>query len=354
MKDPQEPTANPSEYIVYTAIGDLDFDNGVVVKGTSCNVNIEPNTLYHFKVTAANNGGESFPTEVLSAEYVPQATKTVMIVNGFHRLSSPAIVDTGSSKGFDLDTDAGITYGRMAGWSGRQTVFDNSKRGREGEGALGYCTEELVGKFIAGNEFNYVREHAEAIHTAKKYNIISCSSEALENGKAKTSNVDCVDLLLGLERDDGHSLLMYKSFSQEMRLRLTALARSHVSLLVSGSFVGSDMTAPAEQQFLAEVLKVRYEGSDRQNTNGNVQGLGMTFDTYRTLNESHYAATAPDILSPTSTSYCVMRYADGRNAAVAYSGRDYSCFTMGFPLECIKDPNTRNAIMRGILAYLLK
>ena len=57
-------------------------------------------------------------------------------------------------------SDAGITYGRMAGWAGRQTVFDNSRRGREGEGALGYCGRELEGKFIAGNEFNYVRENA--------------------------------------------------------------------------------------------------------------------------------------------------------------------------------------------------
>ena len=43
-----------------------------------------------------------------------------------------------------------------------------------------------------------------------------------------------------------------------------------------------------------------------------------------------------------------------RNAAVAYSGRDYRCFTMGFPLECIKDSRIRDSIMRGILNYLLK
>ena len=203
VKDPQEPSANPNEYIVYTAIGDLDFDNGTLVKGTSCSVAIQPNTLYHFKVTAVNAGGESFPTEVLSAEYVPTAKKTVMIVNGFHRLSSPHVVDTGTSKGFDIDTDPGVTFGRMAGWSGRQKVFDNSRRGREGEGALGYCGEELVGQFIAGNDFNDVRLHADAIHSAHKYNIVSCSSESFESGKAKLGNVDCVDLLLGLEKDDG-------------------------------------------------------------------------------------------------------------------------------------------------------
>ena len=325
----------------------------MVVKGTSCSVNIEPGTLYHFRVTAINSGGESFPTEVLSAAYIPGAQKTVMVVNGFHRLSSPAVIDAGGNKGFDLDADPGVTYGRMAGWSGRQKVFDNRYRGREGEGALGYCGEELVGKFIAGNDFDYVREHANAIHSARKYNIISCSSEALESGKAKASSADCIDLVLGLERDDGHSLLLYKTFSPAMQQCLAHFTRNHGSLLVSGSYVGSDMGTAAEQDFLASVLKLRCDGSDRGSTNGNVQGLGMTFDTWRTLNEYHYAATAPDILSPLATSFCVMRYADERNAAVAYSGRDYRCFTMGFPIECIKDERTRASIMKGILNYLL-
>lgn len=354
VKDPVEPSATPSEYILYTAIGDLDFDNGVVVKGTSCTVNIAPNQLYHFRVVAANNGGCSFPTEVLSVEYVPQSEKTVLIVNGFHRLSSPAIIDTGNQKGFDLEADAGITYGRMAGWAGRQTVFDNSRRGREGEGALGYCGRELEGKFIAGNEFNYVREHATAIHTAHKYNIVSCSSEAFETGKVKLGGIDCIDLVLGLEKDDGHSLLLYKAFSQDMQKRLRSFVRDHGSLLVSGSFVGSDMRTESEQRFLADVLKLHLNGSQQGNKDGRVQGLGMTFDTWRTLNETHYAATSPDVLSPTSLASCVMKYSDGQSAAVAYSGRDYRCLTVGFPLECITDRRSRDAIMRGILNYLVK
>ena len=108
-----------------------------------------------------------------------------------------------------------------------------------------------------------------------------------------------------------------------------------------------------EQQFLADVLKLRYGGTDRGNTNGMIEGLGMKYDTYRTLNEQHYAATAPDVLQHLSTSNCVMRYSDGKDAAVAYSGKDYRCLTMGFPFECIKDPTQRNAIMNGILNYLI-
>ena len=114
------------------------------------------------------------------------------------------------------------------------------------------------------------------------------------------------------------------------------------------------MTAPSERKFLADVLKLSYGGSDKGSNYNNVQGLGMSFDIYRSLNEIHYAATSPDILNPLSNSNCVMRYGDGRNAAVAYSGRDYRCLTMGFPFECIKDEKTRNSIMKGLLNYLLK
>ena len=55
--DPQEPTARPREYIVYTRIGYGGFDNGTLVSKTSHTVKIEPGLVYSFKVTAVNRGG---------------------------------------------------------------------------------------------------------------------------------------------------------------------------------------------------------------------------------------------------------------------------------------------------------
>ena len=46
-------------------------------------------------------------------------------------------------------------------------------------------------------------------------------------------------------------------------------------------------------------------------------------------------------------------YADGTSAAVAYDGTDYKAFTMGFPIECIREKNQRESIMRGIMGFLL-
>ena len=354
VRDPQEPTASPTRYHLYTAKGDGGFDNGIVVKGTSCHIDLQPDIPYHFRVTAVNDGGESFPTEVLSACYHPRAKQTILIVNGFNRLSGPAIIDTGSRKGFDLDSDPGVTYGPMPGWAGRQVNFDNSQRGKEGSGSLGYCGDELTGRYYAGNDFNYVKTHAEAIASIGQYNIVSCSKEAIETGRVKLNKYQCVDLILGLEKNDGHSLLMYKTFSPEMRRQLEQYTRHHGSLLVSGSYIGADMTERSEQNFLAQVLKVRYGGSDRENRDPGITGLNCQFDIYRALNEEHYACVAPDILQAMPPAFCAMLYSDRYSAAVAYQGNDYRSFTMGFPFECITSEHQRHQLMRGILNFLLK
>ena len=355
QKDPKEPTSTPSSYNVYIAAGTSGFDNGTNVGTSNYDIELEPNVLYRFRVTACNKGGESFPTEELTAVYQPGAKKTVLIVNGFHRLSAPRVIDTDGQQGFDLESEPGISYGPMTGWSGKQINFDKSKRGKEGPGALGYCGNELAGTFIAGNDFNYVTTHAEAIQTARKYNIVSCSSEALETGKINAANYDCIDLVLGLEKNGSQDLVYYKTFSPTMRNILSDYTRNRKGkLLVSGSYVCSDMTSIEERAFLADILKVSSAGSCGNNGNSHISGLGMTFSIYNSINEKHYAVTSTDALAPMEQAYCSMLYSDGSNAGVAYDGSDYRTFTMGFPFECIKEAGIRATLMRGIMAFLLK
>lgn len=352
--DGSEPTARPTSYNVYTAIGAGGFDNGVNVRGTSCEIDLEPGLVYSFRVTACNNGGESFPTEVLSVCQMPHAKRTVLVINGFRRLSSPAVVNGDSLQGFDLDEDPGVTYGMTAGWSGRQLNFDKSKAGRDGSGGQGYSGSELQGQFVAGNDFNYVRTHADAIAAAGKYNVASCSANAVEQGLINLADYDCVDLLLGLEKDDGHSLIYYKAFSPMLRTRIsTYLASRRGSLLTSGAYVASDTQGGEERQWLADKLKTAWDGTNRDQFEEQMTGLGTSFSVYRRLNERHYAAWHPDAVRATGTAFGAMQYANGQVAAVAYNGNDYKTFTMSFPFECIKEQTKRNAIMKGILNFLL-
>ena len=152
--------------------------------------------------------------------------------------------------------------------------------------------------FIAGNDFNYVETHAEAIRTANEYNIVSSSAQAIEQGDINLEKYYIVDLVLGLEKNDGHSLLPYKSFHQSMQEKLRDYTACGGNLLVSGAYIGSDMKNDEEKSFLSDVLKVSFEGTNND-ISENVRGLGTTFQFYRQLNETHYAATQCDILMPT-------------------------------------------------------
>ena len=349
VADPQEPSALPTGYVVYTATGSGGFDNGIHVSGTSHTLRLEPGLLYSFRVAAVNKGGASFPSEVVSTLYNNRHSKTVLVVNGFHRLASPAYIDNDSMQGFLLERDMGVSYGRTAGWTGRQLNFRKDKMGIEDSTGLGYGLTDMAGQFIAGNDFNYIRTHAEAIRQAGYYNIMSCSTDALTS---VSGECDAVDLILGLECNDGYSLIPYKTFTPSMQSWLKAYVSRGGCLLTSGAYVGSDMSNVEEQAFLADVLKCRYLGKDAS-ADETVNGMGTTLSFYRHLNERHYAAPRTDILQPVGEAIVPLAYADGYGAAVAYSGSDYRTFTLGFPFECIKSEAQQAAIMKGILTYLI-
>ncbi len=75
--DPLEPGATPARYIVYQRTEDGGFDNGRIVQDTSVVIGpLEPGRICGFKVTAVNDGGESFPSEILSVCELPNARGT--------------------------------------------------------------------------------------------------------------------------------------------------------------------------------------------------------------------------------------------------------------------------------------
>ena len=305
-------------------------------------------------MTAVNEGGESFPSETVSAYDVPGSQKSVLIVNGFHRLASPAVRNNAAEQGFDMEMDPGVTYGRTAGWLGYQTSFDKTQMGKETRTGLGYTNDSLMGQFIAGNDFNYIRTHAEAIASAQRFSISSCSAECLNTNEVRPTEYQMMDLILGLEKNDGWSLRQYQAFSPMLRQHLQLFTKRGGALLVSGSYIGSDMAAPAERRYLEDILKITYQGMNCDSLQrDSIQGLGTTFDFYRHLNETHYAATHPEILQPVAPAFTAMAYADSYSACVAYDGKDYKAMTIGFPFECIKEEQKRLSLMRGILRFLL-
>lgn len=350
--DELEPTAVPTSYNIYVAAGSGGFDNGTNVRGTSYTMELEPGVMYRFKVTAVNRGGESFPTSTLSAYYQPGATKTAMVINGFSRLSAPAVRDNIHEQGFDIEEDAGVSYGLTAGWSGKQQCFNKSTMGSTEPNGLGYSGNEMAGNFVMGNTFDYVYTHADAIAATKKYNVVSCTSETVESGIVDLINYDVVDLALGLQKYDENSTVFYKSIPSMLRNKLSAYVLGHGKLIASGAYIGSDLQHDDERVWLESTLKVAYGGAIHTDTISGIKGMGTEFDFYRQLNPTHYAATKCDVLMPVSTAFCPLQYANGMSAGVAYRGNDNATFTMAFPFECIIDRNKRLSIMNGILKFL--
>ena len=350
--DELEPTAVPTSYNIYVAAGTGGFDNGTNVRGTSYTMELEPGVMYRFKVTAVNRGGESFPTSTLSAYYQPGATKTAMVINGFSRLSAPAVRDNIHEQGFDIEEDAGVSYGLTAGWSGKQQCFNKSTMGSTEPNGLGYSGNEMAGNFVMGNTFDYVYTHADAIAATKRYNVVSCTSETVESGIVDLINYDVVDLALGLQKYDANSTVFYKTIPSMLRNKLSAYVLGHGKLIASGAYIGSDLQHDDERVWLESTLKVAYGGAIHTDTISGIKGMGTEFDFYRQLNPTHYAATKCDVLMPVSTAFCPLQYANGMSAGVAYRGNDNATFTMAFPFECIIDRNKRLSIMNGILKFL--
>ena len=355
--DPLEPTAQPREYIVYTRVGRGGFDNGVRVSNPFHSVKIEPGIVYSFKITAVNRGGESFPSEILAAYKARQERGRVLIVNGFDRISGPAVVDTPDAAGFDLSQDPGVPYLYDISLCGAQLNFNRKEAGKD----LGDSGNEYEGMKIIGNTFDYPFIHGKAIQAAGGYSFASCSDEAVESGVVSLEDYPIVDFILGLEKGDNSGnpsrKVYYKTFSSLMQRALTAYCQSGGNLLVSGAYTGSDMdSSQGDREFTQNILKYRF-GNSLQATEKNisVQGLGRSFSIPRLPNEQAYPVTAPDCILPVATAFPVMTYTPGNlPAATAYRGNDYRTFIMGFPFESIAQEASRTAIMASVLQFLTK
>lgn len=358
--DSTDQSAQPDGYVLYTKVGDRDYDNGKVLSDTTATVILRANTLYRFKVTATNSGGESFPTEELVAMYTPEAKETVMIVNAFHRLSSPTVIETSTKCGFDLVDDIGLSYGKTPAWCGRQLEFSKSMAGRPQ--GLGATSNELLGRFTAGNDFNYAAAHADAFSKVGKYNIVSIASDATIDDPA-IQKADVLDILLGNEKDDGHSLMPYKTFTPQLRNVVERYQARGGRMLVSGSYIASDMQADEEREWLANNLHIRYAGCDRDSLPFRTDSLtdiimvdSTALSTYRHVNGEHYASVASDIIVPAveteEPAVPFAQYQKGTSAGVAYRDERNSMVTLGFPLECVKTVEERKLLMEKIVGSL--
>ena len=367
VEDPLEASASPTGYVLYTRIGDGDFDNGVPVDGTSTVVRQEPGVIYSYRVTATNAGGESFPSETLSAAWVPEPKGRVLVVNGFDRVSAPLSIQGDSLAGFYRRLDSGVADRHDISFIGEQRVFDRRFTEAENdEEALGSCYSDYATQVIGGNTFDYPRLHGASIVRAG-YSFCSASAAALAEGEVKTDDYFFMDVIFGKQRSvemgRGTSGVEFRVFPEGLRRALGEFTASGRSLFVSGSFIATDpWRSPAstdeERAFVKSVLRYDYRGGQASRRGeARIVASPARMDRERFYFNTEpcrdfYPVEAPDALRPVGGGFTVMRYDDGdQTAAVGYTG-DYRSLAMGFPFEAIVDEGQRDRLMQQIMNFL--
>ena len=365
--DPLEATAAPTGYVVYTRVDDGGFDNGRYVDKPRLTVRQEPGRMYSYRVTAVNEGGESFPSETLAACRVSDEKGCVLIVNGFDRVSAPQSERNDSLAGFRMDLDGGVADRQDIAFIGAQRVFDLAQaRCNVDSVALGACACDWETDVIGGNTFDYPALHGRSV-AAAGYSFCSASARAVERGEVSLEAYPAVDLILGKQRTTplgrGVCEAAFRTFPPELQAVLRRYLAGGGGLFASGSYVAADLWAegtPEEgRAFAREVLRIDSDGghpSDRGRVRVMTSDASFSRGEYRFNTEyrrDRYVVERADALKPAGAgAFAVMRYDDsGRTAAVACDAGGRT-FVAGFPFESIPDGVQRDRLMRDVLRFL--
>lgn len=316
----------PTGYRVYTSTDGVGWSAAALVTTTVYTLtDVPPGQLLFVRVTAVNDGGESFPTEVLAA-FTPspgpsgsslplshptgEGERRALLVNGFDRLDRTMLIpETDPVEGFNLR----MFLDRM-------------------------------------NARNYVLQHGRAIPFP--FGLDSASNEAVRDGDVRLADYRLVDWILGEESASDQTL------DPTERALLQAYLRGCGALFISGTEIGWHLDGQgADPDFYRNTLRARYVADDAGTyvvtpTAGSIfAGLGpFRFDA-----PGMYDPDFPDIISPTVGSAPALTYVGGTGgtAAVQYTDGCSRLVYLAFPFETI-DPSVRAMVMTQVLSFLDK
>lgn len=302
-----------TSYKVYMSADGKAFDNGVVTSDTSLTLTgLTPGRVYYFRVTALNDGGESFPTEVLAAKVAAGTTRPAMlVVNGFDRLDRFALIPRFES------------------------------------GPLGTVRRMFLQRM---NTYDYIIEHATAID-AHDVAFDSCSNEAVRDGIVPLTDYQVIDWILGEESTAD------ETFDENEQEHIKQFLMMGGSLFVSGAELAWDLDqrgSITDQLFYRNFLRAHYAGDDANTYT--VTGTGGIFVDIGAFmiddGRRRYDVDFPDQLAPVSPATANLVYVGGSSghAAIEYAGV-YKLVYFGFPFEAIVDEAMRHTIMGRILTF---
>ncbi|MEL6863160.1 MAG: N-acetylmuramoyl-L-alanine amidase [Bacteroidota bacterium] len=276
---------------------------------------LEASSTYYFRITALNEGGESFPTAVVAVKTPSSEAQQVkyLIVDGYDRL------DRGLAPQIQERKPAFRPLGKV------RRVF----------------LEQM-------NQFDYMADHASALaQTAVAFD--GASNEAVADRLISLKDYDGIDWYLGRESTNDQTLS-----AREQKVLRQYLDRGG-KLIISGSELAYDLDHKNNgRSFYRNYLKATYRGDNAQCSRFQ-SGKNKSFsDLKASLANSaygYYEVTSPDFIQPTKEAAAVLQYRNRKTAAVAYQGR-FGVVNFAFPLETIGSDELRATLFQQSIDFL--
>ncbi|NCC99653.1 MAG: hypothetical protein EOL95_08150 [Bacteroidia bacterium] len=345
VSDSLEETAYPVRYILYTRKNDGSFDNGQIVKSNTMSLPIMPDTIYSFKVTASNEGGESFPSEILSVCHKSKSNGVVMIINGFDRVGGPQTFDCGSQGGFLYDRDFGVPYMYDIAYTGSQIEFDKSVSYQSNDyPGFGASKSNYETQVIAGNTFDYAYVHGKAIYD-NNYSFVSSSKDAVMDGNINLSRYDVLDVIMGKQRTiDGYEL-----YPNKLQSVLTQyIKKANKKIIITGAYIGTESCLFTEKA-LRYKLRAPWASTNGVIVTPNNESI---FTLQMQANARQYFLQNVDALQQMDKiAEVLLRYDENKVSAALGFNRNYKVVAAGFPIEALTSDSQRTEIMRLFLNY---
>ena len=358
--DPLEPSAQPEAYMVYKQSHGLGWDNGTLVRDTSFILPQGNTELCAYRVTAVNAGGESFPSHALSLVEPKQATKRILVVDGFSRVDAPAFVACGDSVGVAPWHDEGVPYGLDIGTIGWQYNYNQRDLWvSDEEPGHGASSFELSDSLFLGNGFNTSYAFAKAIGCLG-YSVHSASAEAVEQGQVDLWEYDAVVMAYGEQRctylPKGEKI--YDLLSEFIVDELKRYLDRGGKLFLNGAHIatstleGDDNDKKMRQAFLSEYCGISFAAKVKPVDNELVNLLDSSYYHYNVAyRQDYYRVENADAFVLEPGARAVDLYANDYPATVECLNKG-RVIVSGVPFETILGEVQRVELMKIYLELL--
>lgn len=376
-RDEKEPTAGAKGYIVYTRVDDGPFDSGRETGDNSIDLPVKPGHIYSYKVEAFNEGGKSFPSEILALGKPSDIrSRPVLIVNNFTRVSAPYWYHSDNVAGFDARQDSGVPYITDISYIGENYENRRSLEWISDDApGFGASDDDHAGEIIAGNTFDYPYVHGKALlELGHPFCSMSASGFCSLYNNMELIPDDmtpwAIDVICGKQvtTDIGKGMqTRYSVFPVSLQNALRKATVQGSNIIISGAYIGTDAWssvydinidkgyADQARNFCENVLGYSWM-TNRGTGSGKIApapsfGLDSAEEFYNSPNTVSYSVESPDGIRPSGRNGSVILRYDrtGTPAAVLYKGDGYSVASFGFPLETLKSEEAMKNLLKNAM-----